>query len=74
MNGMFYNQRMTCTKKSCTKNRFMDSEYCFDHDGPKGTALLVSIAWFIFVVLINLAVLAGAAWAVYQLVTWVTAQ
>lgn len=63
----------TCAKKGCAARSFMDSDRCFDHQPmPEmpGTGLFK--AWFVFVAILALATLAGAAWAVFELVTWVT--
>lgn len=63
----------TCRKPGCNRRAFMDTDECFEHQqlvSPK--AKLLGCLWFAFVALVSLAVIAGLAWAVYEVVTWVT--
>jgi hypothetical protein len=66
-----------CRQPGCNRRAFMDTDECFDHQlrvGPQVSpqAKLLGCVWFAFVALVSLAVIAGLAWAVYELVTWVT--
>ena len=60
----------TCTKSGCQRRTFMDTDRCFDHQ--KADAMFKG--WFIFVAIIQLAILGALGWAGYELVTWVTSK
>lgn len=63
-------RRTVCTKPGCHRSAFMDEDRCIDHQRMPGGALFA--AWFLFCAFVALALLAGAGWAVFELVMWVT--
>lgn len=66
---------INCSKRNCTRRRFMDTDRCFDHQLAMSPATRVAFVLYgIFSVLVALAVLGVCVWAVIELVQWVTSK
>ena len=66
----YLNRTQPCTRSGCNARRFADTDRCFDHQRGRG----LFVAWFLFCAVVALAVLGLGAWAVIEIVQWVTAQ